>query len=802
MNKKYVKVMLLGATFCASGIASGIAAAQDSSSNNELGDIIVTARKRDESLQSVPVVETAISQVEIERFQTQDLKDVAVQVPGLSFGDQVLSIGTQVSLRGVGTSTLDAGVDQSVSLNLDGLQLSNGLAYSAGLFDLNQIEVLKGPQALFFGKNSPGGVISLRTADPTDQFEIIGRGGHEFEADENRGELIISGPVNDQLGLRLAALYDHQGGDFNNHAIPDLATGAQAPGTREDFPDENWVIRATALWKPAEAFDARLKVNFTHDRITGGPEGELVGCPDGIGPVPGYGIPFEGGGVQCGVSHNIWVVGMSPAAFPGILNDGNPFVLNDQHFGSFEMNYRPRKDITLTSLTGAYYLNSDSMINGTESNYAATPLAAENFFYRHEWTEELRANTDFSFPLNFSAGAFYQHATVRNIVDLIGNTDLGLPGTLSYGDHNLSIESQSIYGQARWTIIPTLELDAGARWTHEIRTDTPYNFGPGGVETLVHLAVPEIHSDNTSPEVTLNYRPTEDLTFFGSFKEGFKSGSFTITTPVTDGSNNSFADEKAKGGEIGSKLRFFDRQLIMDAALYDYRYTGLQVGANSVAAGGLPVETTVNAGAALVYGLDYDIAYHPKQISGLEAHAAFERNQARFETLNNVPCYGGQTIAAGCNELLSPATGLYTSQNLSGIPLVRAPDWQVNWGASYEMPVGGNNTVVVASDTQFSTKYLTNLGTRPDYYQDSFFKTNLSITLQGPNKHWEVALIGKNLNDALTCGTSTNLNHANGQVLGGQITGGTGVGPAGIDEVTCFVDRGRELWLRFTVRPL
>jgi iron complex outermembrane recepter protein len=785
--------------FCGSEFASGIAAAQDSASN-ELADIIVTARKREESLQSVPVVETAISQLQIERYQTQDLKDVATQVPGLSFGDQVLSIGTQVSLRGVGTSTLDAGVDQSVSLNLDGLQLSNGLAYSAGLFDLAQIEVLKGPQALFYGKNSPGGVISLRTADPTDQFEIIGRGGHEFEADENRGELIISGPVNDQLGLRLAAMYDHEGGDFNNLAIPDTATGAAAPATRDDFPEENWVIRGTALYKPVEEFDARLKINITHDRILGGPEGQLVSCPQGVGPVPGTGIPFEGGGVQCGISHNIWVVDLAPSAFPGILNNGEPFVLTDQHFGTLEMNYRPRPDITFTSMTGYYFLTSDSMINGTESNFAAPALAAENFFDRHEWTEELRANSDFSGPLNFSAGTFYQRAKVRNIVDLPGNTDYGLPASLSYGEHNLDIESESVYGQARWAIIPTLELDAGARWTHEIRSDTPYALG-GGAPVLVHLAVPEIHSDNVSPEVTLNYRPTDDQTYFASFKEGFKSGSFTITTPVSDGTNNSFGDEKAKGGEIGTKLRFFDRQLTMDAALYDYRYTGLQVGANSVAAGGLPIETTVNAGAALVYGLDYDIAYRPKQIAGLETHAALERNQARFETLNNVPCYGGQTIAAGCNELLNPATGLYTSQNLSGIPLVRAPNWQVNWGLSYEVPISGNNTIVLASDTQFSTRYLTNLGTRLDYYQASFYKTDLSVALQGPNKHWEVALIGKNLNDALTTGTCTNLNHSNGQILGGQVTGGTATGPAGIDEVTCFVDRGRELWLRFTVRP-
>jgi hypothetical protein len=111
------------------------------------------------------------------------LKDLATLVPGLLLGDNLPSFGAQVSIRGVGTNAFDIGVDQSVSLNIDGLQLTQALAF------IRQAEVLKGPQALFYGKSSPGGVISLRTADPTDSFEIIARGGYEFDAQEKRGRL-------------------------------------------------------------------------------------------------------------------------------------------------------------------------------------------------------------------------------------------------------------------------------------------------------------------------------------------------------------------------------------------------------------------------------------------------------------------------------------------------------------------------------------------------------------------------------------------------------------------------------------
>src|SRR5262249_16472216 len=143
-------------------------------------EVIVTARRREEVLQNVPVVAQVITGDRLARMQTP--QDIASLVPSLEIGEAVLSSGTRVFLRGIGTTSGDPGVDQSVSLNVDGLQLTNGLAFRSGLFDLGRIEVLKGPQGLFFGKNSPGGVISIYSADPTDRVEVIATGAYEFEA--------------------------------------------------------------------------------------------------------------------------------------------------------------------------------------------------------------------------------------------------------------------------------------------------------------------------------------------------------------------------------------------------------------------------------------------------------------------------------------------------------------------------------------------------------------------------------------------------------------------------------------------
>jgi outer membrane receptor protein involved in Fe transport len=120
---------------------------------DDLQEVVVTARKREESILKVPVVETAITEQQLTQFATADLEGVARQVPDLLFGNATGAFGAQVSLRGVGTSTLNAAIDQSVSLNLDGLQVSQGLAYQAGMFDVAQVEVLKGAQALFYGRD-------------------------------------------------------------------------------------------------------------------------------------------------------------------------------------------------------------------------------------------------------------------------------------------------------------------------------------------------------------------------------------------------------------------------------------------------------------------------------------------------------------------------------------------------------------------------------------------------------------------------------------------------------------------------
>jgi len=222
------------------------------------------------------------------------------------------------------------------------------------------------------------------------------------------------------------------------------------------------------------------------------------------------------------------------------------------------------------------------------------------------------------------------------------------------------------------------------------------------------------------------------------------------------------------------------------------------------AGGGLPVIQTINAASARTYGVDLDLAYRPAAIQGLDLHLAANWDHARFLKFNNAQCWGGQTVAEGCNQTFIPATGLYVAQDLSGTPLVRAPDLQLNFGLNYSYPLANAYKLLFSNNNSFSSRYVAVPAVnRPnnDNYQSSYAKIDLGVTLQSPDNRWEVSLLGKNINDKIIAGFCANSNYANGAILGGEITGGTTRGPAGIDEMGCFSDRGREIWLRLTVRP-
>ena len=870
-------ILLGGVASCWMGFAAP-AMAQDASGDADsqkaerpvaTQEIIVMARRRAESILKVPVVASVLDSEKLIQTGTADLTAIATRVPGLQIGSSVAAFGNQVALRGIGTTTNNSAIDQSVSLNIDGMQFSQGLSYALGFFDMQRVEVFKGPQALFFGKASSAGVISIRTADPTDEFEVIGRAGYEFEAKEYKGELIVSGPLTDTLKVRLAGSYAEGDGFFRNVGqAGDLGTLADlnprlapfaalygplgsmggADPTLSRVPHkENLMLRGTVLFDPTPDLAIRLKINHGNTKSVGaGYDVHMSSCPDGLAPSNAAGIRFLSPSDDCKMDRNTAVIALDPAAFPGVYNDGVPFGHIKQTFGTLEMNYQASDSYKITSVTGYLDLKQRFMTNGSSSSFAGPVFAVQGGYDRKDFTQELRLTSDLQGPFNFLMGGFYQHTKQEGLVSLPANQRIGellgflgaldmatnptnpaynpalfpqiladphgfpaFPPNLSEGTHYMNSDVYSLFGQVLYKLAPDLELGVGARWTDETRRHKQVtSFPPLGE---IPLAVPKIHSSNVSPEVSLTYTPTDDFTVFASFRQAYKSGSYIFSGLFNPGEDASFGDERVRGGEVGIKSVLAGGDLRFNLAGYYYKYNDLQVGLNEISQSGNYIIYTRNAAGAKSYGVDFDAQYSPASIYGLTLSGAASWNIAKFTSFSNAPCWGGQTVAGGCNLDPSAAAndglGGYVSQDLSGSPLVRAPKWQINGNIDYELPLNDGLTLAMGLGGQYSSKYLTNTAARYDMWQPGYFKLDANIALRGDGDRWELALIGNNLTNQIVRGNCSNGNYADSTArLASSITGRgdalypTIPNPAGVEELICAPTPGRSVQVRVSFK--
>jgi iron complex outermembrane recepter protein len=505
-------------------------------------------------------------------------------------------------------------------------------------------------------------------------------------------------------------------------------------------------------------------------------------------------------------------VNLSPTAFPGILNGGTPFLMTDQRYGTLELHYHPTGDQDISSTTAYYHVTSSSMVNPSDATFAGPYIGVNNRYYRHDFTEELRDTSDYKGPLNYTLGALLENGFFSDQVEVLGNTADAIPGFPPPAPHfpadevdgitPVAIKTRSVFGQLRWDIIDRLEFAPGVRWTDEDRQEKPVSVLTGSpVPTAVQE--PILHYNNTSPEVTLTYRPTDDMTFYGAYKQGFKSGSFSTATPPVAGENNSFGEEKVRGGELGFKSRWLDRELSLNLVPYFYRYQGLQVGVISPPQNGVPIIQTLNAATAHIYGVDLDGAFHPASLDQWQFMGNAEFNHGRYLDFTNAPCWGGQTIALGCNQSYNPIAKSYTAQDLSGTPLIRAPNLTVNLGFTYTAPLMTDYKLVFSNNNSYTTRYVTDLAIdRPgdDNYQGGFAKIDFGLTLHSPSNFWEVAVLANNVNNKVTSGNCASSAYKEGVIIPNP--SGTNIpSPFGYDAMTCFADPGREIWLRVTVRP-
>ena len=781
-----------GGVVCAQSAATDTSQ-QAADSGLQLEEVVVTARKQEESLDRVPVAVSVIGADQLRNNLSSDLTQIAELAPQVSMSQGGSGTGGVITVRGVSSGSNDAGLDQSVAIEVDNIPISRGQILSASTFDLQQVQVLEGPQALFFGKNSPAGVISLQSANPTDKYEGYLTPGYEFNAAERFVEAALSGPLTDTLKARVAFRGSTMNGWIRNVAEPItdfIDPTVTDPGATNggSLPTERrYAGRLTLVWTPVESVDANFKltINHQHDNAGNATSEPFCVAPTTV-PTLLAGLPLPGSDCQKNEVTSESADAPKYAANLPYGNNGQPYF--DSRFMLAALNLNKRFDwLTLTSTSG-YYDQTVTLASASDWS----PYATIYFAGRERYallTQELRANTTLDLPVNFMGGVYYEHfdRPFSNAPDLFHSFN---PLANNYSTTDMVSYSHGSYisgfAQARWNILPQLELSGGARYSHDEKRSSIYNIDNNpnyaGFATLYpsgQVLRSDFSDNNVSPEATLTWHPRQDQTLYVAYKTGYKDGGisngFLVPSNATP-DNVRFRPEKSKGVELGFKAALFDRRLRFDITGYRYDYDDLQV----VSYNAQTISFSIgNAASARIQGVEGSFDWLAYRGLTLRGNVGF--NHARYESYSNAQCFNGQTAARGC--ISTTVGGAPTiEQNLSGKALLRAPNLTYSLGGEYQFHVSPDWGATLSINGTHSGSYQTATDYSPGGLQEGYWLLDAGVRV-AYQEHYEIAFLGRDLTNTYY---TLNTNGWSGSFNPNQYAG--------------FFNRPREIVLQVTAR--
>lgn len=763
-------------------------------------EVYVTARKRTERLIDAPVAISEISPQTLSKYVANDLTQLSQQVPSLNLQLVSSGQGGTIAIHGVGAG-IDPGISQAVSINFDGVQVSDARFLRAEMFDMQDVEVLKGPQALFFGKNSPAGVVALTTKSPGSTFDgyITAGGSPEYGKEYVEGAVTI--PVNDTLDVRLAGRIDHENGFLTNQGGPIVnpfecvpnptgpCVNAISPGNEQGSTVQAYNLfagRATIIWRPNDAFTATLKASYTDYRDNGDVGNDQRVCP-GAHPVESQaGVTAVLTNSDCKLnlttSLGSWIPTIA-ATWPDQEDGGKPFSHFNPGMGSLNLSYKAG-NFTFTSLTGVVSYAAITQGNSDVGDFNV--LGGENSLVGKQYSEEFRVNSNFDGPLQFLAGAYVEYATQTYL-----NSGMVFPESSAYvqnlGDgygydprNHFAVDwvqhtpetdkTYSGFGQLTWKITDQFTLDGGVRYINETKAATVENvFVNETIIAPVRNAVflpqgdaltASVPASNFSPEATLSYKPTTNMTFYVAYKSGFQSGGVSnpgLPPPLTSAQALVFQPEVAHGEEGGYKFELFGRTVAGDLTIYNYNFTNLQVQSAREVEPTPGVETVLytvtNAASAYTRGVEFEGNW-VTPLTGFGVNWFINYNVAKYGSYPDAPCYEFQTTALGCVSI-NGTTGV----SLTGQTLPNAPTWAGRLGFTYDHALFNGLSYGLSLDVNYKSSYYLN---RPADAFDNIpsaclqgdrlcdlWLVDASARIYTDDGRWEFGVVGKNLGNVL-----------------------------------------------------
>ncbi len=763
--------------------------AQEAQADAETGlsEIIVTATRRDSDLQTTPIAVSVVDQNIIQQASANDIGDLSSFVPNFSAARITGFNAASFAMRGVGQNNIIVYYEPSVLVTVDDFVVPSVQTQLLDTFDIQQVEVLRGPQGTLFGKNADGGAVTVKTKRPDlDKFGAEVRGTYgSFKSASVNGAINV--PIIDgKLALRLVGGYEYSDGYMRNGACygpvgtfltpPYPATSGKFIG-RSGCGDGRRVggtdvfnMRAKLLWQPSDKFDALLQYELIRDSSeTPAPVNET--------PVNSGTRFFLFDALNVGSRGN---VNSDPIKNAGVTNRSDALMRMDEgHRVNVDGIYlNMNLDLgmgTLTSVSG--WRSQRSRLPSTYTGQA--PTAADGSVLslfdatrddnRKTWQQELRFASDLGGAFDFVAGGFYQHDNTDFCVSqLLGFLDL-TGGPLPFGAWNdtpyilcnaQKAKSTAVFAEGTFKATDKLTITAGGRYTWERKTwrGRQQAFIPtlgGGFDPSIKLnealdasvykypaGVVTLQARDNEPtyRISASYQAADDVFLYSTYSHGFKGGAFNdqiggfapFGTDLAAFATAASATrpEKANSYEIGLKSEFLDHRARFNIAGFWVDYSNLQKQiVVPITVNGLPNQVTrfFNAASARVKGIEAEATIVPTH--GL--------------TLRGVLGYQD----AGYRRYVTPIPSGY---DLSTAPLDRAPKWQWSMDGTYAVPVSDQWKVTFNGNVSYIGR---NLFTQSiaDARDNTFLRAhtllNASITLAQADDHYWLRLVGKNLGD-------------------------------------------------------
>lgn len=684
-----------------------------------LQEIIITAQKRRQSLQDVPIAVSAVYGVNLRTDGIANMQDLSASMPSLYVTESF--IGDSIFIRGIGSGQNNLGFEQAVGQVVDGIFYGRSRFLRMAFLDVESVEILKGPQGALIGKNTAAGAVNINTAKPSDTFSGWGALSYEFAAGQGLDfEGALSGPLSSDVNGRLAVKYVDRDGFIDN-----IGTA------KSDVRVADRITRASISWQPREDIQVLLQQQYGVLQHAGG-NNQFSLC-----------IVAQQDDCQANYRRT------ARALRNGVDVEGK-----DSRFNHYAVLAEWRvSDLTFTSLTGfASYHYRDFQDGDRTSAEMVLAEFAEDY---SQVSQEFRVTSPLEGRYDYIAGLYFlEKDQDTDYIVHFNMPDSQLMATRNTFTHEKS-STQAIFAQLTAKLTDSWSVTVGGRYTHERKSATSrqlptqlYTRDPqDACESEIigicyrHDVQDQLLENNLTPTFNLQWRPDSDSLYYASYRRGFKAGGFDHNLVADQGDaakRFKFAAEKVTSYELGAKLSLLDAAAEINTAIFRSEFKDLQLG--GFLDSGSAVNTVTNVASAISQGIETDLRWRVSPQFKLLANVAYLNS--RYGKYRDAPCY--------TNQPEGPDGCINHRQDLSGKKLQFAWNWKGAISAEYTWYPASQMELLGTVKLSYVDAFPLQADLDPNLFQEGYLKVDARLALRDKAKRWEIALIGRNLSDRLT----------------------------------------------------